>query len=188
MRTPELELRDAATTVEDHAQQVVDAIGDLTDVVLVGHSYGGMPITVAADRVAERLARLVYLDALTPRDGDTAWTERPDLERFMTSHAQDGLIPPIPPEYVGADPAHYDLLRERLTTTPLRCMAEPVPLTGAGASVPRTYVLCTQSGFKPVAERVRGEPGWDYREIDTKHMAMLTAPREVTEILLELAA
>ena len=187
MRTPDLELRDAETTVEDHAQQVVDAIGDLGDVVLVGHSYGGMPITLAADRVPERIARLVYLDALAPRDGDTAWTERPDLERFMTSHARDGLIPPIPPEYVGADPEHYGLLRERLTTTPLRCMAEPIALTGAGASVPRTYVLCTQSGFGPVAERVRGEDGWDYREIDTRHMAMLTAPRDVTELLLDCA-
>jgi hypothetical protein len=54
--------------------------------------------------------------------------------------------------------------------------------------VPRTYVLCTQSGFKPVAERVRREPGWNYREIDTRHMAMLTAPREVTALLLGLAA
>jgi pimeloyl-ACP methyl ester carboxylesterase len=188
VRTPDLELRDAATTVADHAQQIVEAIGDLDDVVLVGHSYGGMPITVAADRVPERLARLVYLDALAPRDGDTAWSERPDLERFMTSHARDGLIPPIPPEYVGADPEHYELLRERLRTTPLRCMADPVALTGAGASVPRAYVLCTQSGFRPVADRVRDEPGWDYREIDTKHMAMLTAPHEVTELLLELAA
>jgi pimeloyl-ACP methyl ester carboxylesterase len=187
VRTPDLELRDSATTVDDHAQQIVDAIGGLSDVVLVGHSYGGMPITVAADRVPERLARLVYLDAFAPRDGDTAWTERPDLERFMTSHAREGLIPPIPPEYVGAEPEHYALLRERLTTTPLRCMAEPVSLSGAGTSVPRTYVLCTQSGFGPVAERVRGEPGWDSREIDTKHMAILTAPREVTEMLLECA-
>ncbi|MFL5938315.1 MAG: alpha/beta fold hydrolase [Gaiellaceae bacterium] len=188
VRTPDLELRDAETTVEDHARQVVAAIDDLTDVVLVGHSYGGMPIAVAADRVPERLARVVYLDAFAPRDGDCAWTERPDLERFMTSHARDGLIPPIPPQYVGADPEHYERLRERLTTTPLRCLAEPVRLVGVGESVARTYVWCTQSGFAPVAERVRATPGWDYREVDTKHMAMLTAPREVAALLLELAA
>jgi len=180
-------MRDAATTVDDHAQQVIGAIGDLTDVVLVGHSYGGMPVAVVADRLPERLARVVYLDAFAPRDGDTAWTERPDLERFMTSHASDGLIPPIPPEYVGADPEHYDALHERLTTTPLRALAEPVPLAGAGEDVPRTYVLCTQSGFQPVAERVRAEPGWDYRELDTKHMAPLTAPRELAALLLACA-
>ena len=187
VRAPDLEMRVAGTTVEDHAQQVIDAIGDLSDVVLVGHSYGGMPIAVVADRVPDRLARVVYLDAFAPRDGDCAWTERPDLERFMTSHAQDGLIPPIPPEYTGADPEHYDLLRERLTTTPLRCLAEPIRLTVAAGRVPRTYVWCTQSGFGPVARRVHGEAGWDYRELDTKHMAMYTAPAELTALLLELA-
>jgi len=181
-------LRDAETTVEDHAEQVIAAIGDLANVFLVGHSYGGMPIAVTADRVPERLECVVYLDAFAPRDGDCAWTERPDLERFMTSHASDGLIPPIPPQYVGADPEHYELLGKRLTTTPLRCLAEPVALTGAGEAVPRTYVWCTQSGFTPVANRVKAAPSWDYRELDTKHMAMLTAPREVAALLLELAA
>ena len=96
MRAPDLEMRQAATSVADHAQQVIDAIGDLTEVVLVGHSYGGLPIAVVTDRVPERLVRVVYLDAFAPRDGDCAWTERPDLERFMTSHARDGLVPPIP--------------------------------------------------------------------------------------------
>ena len=187
MRTPDLELRVAETTVEDHALQVVDAIGDLREVVLVGHSYGGMPIAVAADRVPERLARVVHLDAFAPRDGDCAWTERPDLERFMTARAHDGLIPPIPPEYVGCDPEHYDLLRAGLTTTPLRCLAEPVRLSGAGERVARTYVLCSRSGFAPVAERVRSEPGWDVRELDTKHMAMYTAPQALAELLLDCA-
>jgi pimeloyl-ACP methyl ester carboxylesterase len=187
VRAPDLELRDATTTVEDHARQVLDAIGELTDVVLVGHSYGGRPVAVVADRVPERLARVVHLDAFAPRNGDNAWSERPDLERFLTSHVSDGLIPPIPPEYVGADPEHFDLLRERLTTTPLRCFTEPVRLGRDGADVPRTYVLCTKSGFHPVAERVRNEPGWDCRELDTQHMAMLTAPQELAALLLELA-
>jgi hypothetical protein len=137
--------------------------------------------------VPDKLARVVYLDAFAPRDGDCGWTERPELERFMTARASHGFIPPIPPEYVGCDPEHYDLLRERLTTTPLRCLSEPIRLTGTGERVPRTYVWCTQSGFKPIAERVRNEPGWDYRELDTKHMAMYTAPGELTALLLELA-
>lgn len=180
-------MRVAETTVEDHARQVLDAIGDLTDVVLVGHSYGGRPMAVVADLVPERLARVVHLDAFAPCDGDTAWSERPDLERFLTSHVRDGLIPPIPPEYVGADPEHFDLLRKRLTTTPLRCFTEPVRIAGDVAHVPRTYVLCTKSGFHRVAERVRDQPGWDCRELDTQHMAMLTAPEELSALLLELA-
>src|SRR5262249_52446090 len=135
VRAPDLEMGDATTTVDDHSHQVVEAIGNLSDVVLVGHSYGGMPTAVAADRVPTRLARVVSLDAFAPRDGDTAWTVRPELERYLTSQARDGLIPAISPEDAGADPEHYDLLRERLTTMPLRCFTEPVHLTGAGRRV-----------------------------------------------------
>jgi hypothetical protein len=62
-----------------------------------------------------------------------------------------------------------------------------VRLTGEGERVPRTYVLCTKSGFGPVAERVRCEPGWDNRELETQHMAMLTAPLELAALLLEFS-
>jgi pimeloyl-ACP methyl ester carboxylesterase len=180
-------MRDAAIGNEDHAAQVVDAIGELTNVVLVGHSLGGMPIAVVADRIPERLARVVYLDAFAPSDGESAWSQRPDLERAFLPHARDGLITPVPPEIAGADPEDHDLLREGLTTTPLRCYAEPVHLTGAGESVPRTYVWCTRSGFGEVARRLRDDPAWDVRDLETKHMAMYTAPRELADLLLDCA-
>jgi pimeloyl-ACP methyl ester carboxylesterase len=188
VRTPDLEMRDAQVGVEDHAAQVIDAIGDLTDVVLVGHSLGGMPIAVVADRIPERLAQVVYLDAFAPGDGESAWSQRPDLERAFLPHVRDGLLAPIPPEFAGADPEDYDLLHNGLTTTPLRCNTEPVHLTGAGERVQRTYIWCTRSGFGEIARRLRDDPAWDVRELDTKHMAMYTAPRELAEMLLELAA
>ena len=71
VRTPDLEMRDASVGIDDHAEQVVHALGDLRDVVLVGHSYAGLPIAVVADRVPERLARVVYLDAFAPTHGDS---------------------------------------------------------------------------------------------------------------------
>ncbi len=180
-------MRDAAIGNEDHAAQVIDTIGDLTDVVLVGHSLGGMPIAVVADRIPERLARVVYLDSFAPRNGESAWSQRPDLERAFLPHAHDGLITPIPPEIAGADPEDYDLLRAGLTTTPLRCMSEPIRLTGAGDVVPRTYIWCTRSGFGEIAARLRADPAWDVRDLETKHMAMYTAPRELADLLLDLA-
>jgi pimeloyl-ACP methyl ester carboxylesterase len=187
VRTPDLEMRNAAIGVEDHAAQVIGAVDDLTDVVLVGHSYGGMPIAVVADRIPERLARVVYLDAFAPTNGESAWGQRPDLERVFLPQARDGLLPPIAPDFAGAEPADYDLLRQGLTTTPLRCNTEPVRLTGAGERVPRTYVWCTRSGFGGIARRLQDDPTWDVRELDTKHMAMYTAPRELAELLIELA-
>jgi pimeloyl-ACP methyl ester carboxylesterase len=187
VRTPDLEMCDAKIGVEEHAQQVIDAIGDLTDVVLVGHSYGGMPIAVVADRIHARLARVVYLDAFAPNDGQSAWSQRPELKQVFLPQARDGLAPPIPPEFAGADPEDYDVLREGLTTTPLRCMAEPVRLTGAGERLPHTYIWCTRSGFGEIAGRLRENPAWDVHELDTKHMAMYTVPRELADLLLELA-
>jgi pimeloyl-ACP methyl ester carboxylesterase len=187
VRTPDLEMRDASVGIDDHAEQVVDAIGDLRDVVLVGHSYAGLPIAVVADRIPERFARVVYLDAFAPTDGDSGVAQRPELLESFVPRARDGLLPPIPPESAGADEADYELLRAGLTTTPLRCWMDPVQLTGAGERVPRTYIWCTRSGFGKVAARLREDPTWDFRALDTKHMAMYTAPRELADLLLELA-
>jgi pimeloyl-ACP methyl ester carboxylesterase len=187
VRTPDLEMRDADIGVDDHAAQVIDAIGELTDVVLVGHSYGGMPIAVVADRIPERLARVVYLDAFAPSDGDSGVSQRPDLVDWIVPLARNGLLPPIPPEQVGADEADYELLRSGLTTTPLRCWTDPVRLTGAGERVPRTYIWCLRSGYGKIARRLREDPTWDVRELDTTHMATYTVPNELAALLLELA-
>lgn len=187
VRTPELEMLDSSVGIDDHAEQVVDAIGDLRDVVLVGHSYAGLPIAVVADRIPEQLARVVYLDAFAPFDGDSGVSQRPDLLESFVPLARDGLLPPIPPEYAGADEADYELLSAGLTTTPLRCWTDPVRLTGAGERVPRTYIWCTRSGFGELAARLREDATWDFRALDTKHMAMLTVPRELADLLLELA-
>jgi pimeloyl-ACP methyl ester carboxylesterase len=161
---------------------------DLGGVVLVGHSYGGMPITVAAERVPEGLARLVYLDAFAPADGQSALDTRPDLaEAFATWHT-GGLLPPIPPEFAGVDTEEQaQLLRDRLTTTPMRCLEEPVALSSAAAAgLPHSYILCGGSGFRETAARVRAE-GWDYHELPTQHMAMLTMPVQLAELLAGIA-
>lgn len=186
--TPDLEMQDAETSVEDHALEVIFAIGELEDVVLVGHSYGGMPIAVVADRIPERLARVIYLDSFAPRHGESSFDQRPELREPLTRGERNGLMPPIPPDFAGADEEDYPLLIERLQTTPLRCMTEPVSLRGAGDFVPRTYVWCTQSGFGAIAARFREDPSWDYRELDTKHMCMLTRPRDTAELLLACTA
>jgi len=74
-------LDDPETGLDRHADDVVRVLDehDLRGVVLVGHSYGGMPITVVAERAPERLRRLVYLDAFAPADGQSALDTRPDL-------------------------------------------------------------------------------------------------------------
>jgi len=184
--TPELEMLDAATSIEDHAQQVVDAMDGLSDVVLAGHSYAGLPVALVTDRIPGRIAHAVYVDSFAPFDGESGVDQRPELENSIVPLARDGLLPPIAPEFAGVDKEDYELLRKGLTTTPLRCWTEPIHLTGAGDAVRRTYVWCTRSGFAGVADRLRSD-GWDVRAIETKHMVMLTRPRELADVLLEVA-
>lgn len=178
------------TTLADHVRAVVDLLEerDLRDVVLVGHSYGGMPITGAAEHVPARLRRLVYLDAFVPEDGQCAFDTRPDLAATLGASAVAGLVPPIDPRFAGIETEEQaQMLRARLTTTPLRVLTDPISLDDRrAAGVPRTFIFCTRSGFGGIAARARGL-GWDYRELDTPHMAQLTAPEELAELLLTVA-
>jgi hypothetical protein len=136
--------------------------------------------------VPDRLSRLVFLDAVDPRDGECLLTVRPDLA-VLTDQAVDGLVPPIDPWSVGVETREQaELLRRRLTTTPLRAFEEPVRLESPeAAALPRTHVWCTRSGYAEVARRAR-EDGYDYRELDAPHMGILTHPAEVAGILLSL--
>lgn len=182
---------DPATTLEDHAAHVAQTVlsSDLTGIHLVGHSYGGMPITGAAERVPERIGRLVYLDAFAPQDGQSAFDTRPDLDSALRPRAQDGLIPPLDPWFAGVDTEEQaERLRRLLTTTPLQVLTDRIELRNPAArSVPRTYVSCTKSGFAQTAARARAA-GWDYHELEAGHMVMEVAPQAVAALLSEIAA
>jgi SAM-dependent methyltransferase/pimeloyl-ACP methyl ester carboxylesterase len=182
---------DPATALEDHVAHVAQTVvnGDLTGVHLVGHSYGGMPITGAAERVPERIARLVYLDAFAPRDGQSAFDTRPDLDSALRPGAQGGLLPPLDPWFAGVDTEEQaQRLRRLLTTTPLRVLTDRIELRNPAARrIPRSFVFCTRSGFAEIAGRARAA-GWDYHELEAGHMAMEVAPRAVADLLCELAA
>ena len=171
-----------------HVQDILGVLEyeDLHEVILVGHSYGGLVITGVAERVPERLAQLVYLDALVPQDGQSGWdVTDPALrarieERVRTQGDGWRLLPPRDaPARITAHP-HTPLLQKLLIKNP------------AAARLPHTFVSCTQNQagrltMDPIAARVRAE-GWGYYEVEADHMAMLTAPQAVVDILLEIAA
>jgi pimeloyl-ACP methyl ester carboxylesterase len=170
-----------------HMQDILGVLEyeDLHEVILVGHSYGGLVITAVAERVPERLAQLVYLDALVPQDGQSGWDVtdpalRARIEQRVRTQG-DGwrLLPPS-----GA-PA-------RITAHPHKPLLQPLVIKNpAAARLPHTFVSCTQNQagrltMDPIAARVRAE-GWCYYEVEADHMAMVTAPQAVAEILLEIA-
>jgi pimeloyl-ACP methyl ester carboxylesterase len=168
---------------------------DLSDVVLVGHSYGGMVISGVAATAPERLRQLIYLDAYVPSAGESEvdlWPSemRAEIESDATAHS--GLRPPPSPEFMGiTDPALVDWVRERITAHPMATYTEAVPPGSARSNaLARAYISCTEGPltpvFEPFAEKAR-EAGWPVREIPTGHDAMLTAPETLAELLLELS-
>jgi pimeloyl-ACP methyl ester carboxylesterase len=184
--------------LETHVRDLLNMLEyeNVRDVVLVGHSYAGMVITAVADRAPERIARLVYLDAFVPADGqalvDLLPPERRDMFLEQARTGEQLSVPSPPPELWGvADEDDLAWVRPRVVPQPLATFTEALHLDHADATPTRTYVACTASAtattFRPFAERVRADPAWRYREIATGHDAMITAPDALAALLLEAA-
>jgi pimeloyl-ACP methyl ester carboxylesterase len=172
----------------------------LDQVVLVGHSYGGVVVTGVAARMAARIRRLVYLDAIVPQAGDSSISLMdpafgPVLRQAASTNDPPWLVPVFDAGRYGiSDPEDLIWLASRLTPQPLKAISDPLPATGVGDldSIPRTFIYCTEnngaaSHFGRFAEAFRHRPGWSYAELPTGHDAMITMPKEVAG-LLERAA
>ena len=177
----------------DLETHVADLLGvlhceDLRDLILLGHSYGGMLATVLADRAPERFTQLIYLDAFVPRDGQALVDLLPPEARRHWSD-EDWRTPPNP---LSPDTSPEDVawITPRRVPQPRRCFTQPVKLTGAGAGLRRTYVRCARPGaidvFLPFAQRAQTE-GWRYLEIDATHSPNVTAPDALARLLDDLA-
>ena len=169
---------------------------DLTDVVLIGHSYGGMVATGVADRAPERIRHLVYLDAFAPRNGEAAMSLQPEAVRLRMADAVrtsgDGWrVPPnpMPPDTSEADVAWA---MPKRVMQPVKTFQQPIELTGAVEKLPRSYIYCTRSGpgdvFRQFAQRAKTEPGWRYVEMDASHNPHITCPESLMAVLNELAS
>ena len=167
-------------------------------VILVGHSYGGMVITGVADRAADRISELVYLDAAHPRDGESLAIVAPaQMEpTYAGVRVVDGVelvMWPFPgmAQFFGiTDPADAAWTESKLTPHPWKCFAQPLTLRNgdAAARLKRTNINCTASlGSSPGEARARQLEGDRNFEIDTGHDLMITEPEAVTGLLLQVA-
>ena len=180
-----------ATHVEDVVARL--EMEYLRDVVLVGHSSGGAVITGVAQRAAERLAALVYLDAFVPRPGESVLDLlRPERrDHFLAAvdgndrialdwdAAMDG--------WAVRAPADRAWLRSRLRPHPLGALADPLPPTLL-PDLPRHYVHCTDKpggdSFTRFATAAQQGQAWRLDVLDTGHDAMVTAPQQLTAVLM----
>lgn len=171
---------------------------DLRDAILVGHSYGGMVITGAADRAPDRVAHRVYLDAKPPRDGQSLvdisgpFMSAARADSRMVDGVEMCLFPSDEtlPFYGVVDPDTLGWMRERLTPHPWRCFEQPIKLTNPTAlqSIPQSHISTTTFMSLRNVERLRAESDGRVWGIDTGHDLMITEPRKVAELLGHIAA
>ena len=160
------------STLTDHIAQVLslleDPPSDMMDVILVGHSYGGIVVTGVADKVQDRIRRLIYLDTAVPVDGLSLF------DHFARC---------------GVDPTSFEGLE------PFPSLVEPLRFNEeAWRAIPKTYVHCTRSEFLSVTEheipRVKErltQDSWEYLELDSGHVCMFDKPSETADILMRHA-
>ncbi len=168
---------------------------DLQQVILVGHSYGGMVISGAAERAAARLAQLVYLDAFFPESGKAVADYGPGalLEQLAQARGDGWRLAhtwmSTTEEFFNVtDPVDLAWVNPRLGDQPLKTFLQPVQLPAdAGRSLVRTYIQTTHSPlFEEAAERAR-QAGFRYAELfSAGHDAMVTQPVELARMLIEL--
>lgn len=177
------------THIADVANLVV--FEGLSDVVLVGHSYGGMVITGVADQLADRISTLVYLDALVPEDGDTLLNLRPEYHALFFEAAASGggrLIAPGPASAFDARAEFWPLIDANATPHPLTCFTQALSLTGAHLRVKqRLYIYAKGGIFDGSYDRFRNDEGAQVEEItEAGHSVMLDQPEEVCRILVDV--
>jgi pimeloyl-ACP methyl ester carboxylesterase len=192
------------TTTTDLTTHITDVVNtliyeDLHDVILVGHSYGGMVITGVADRAAERIKELVYLDAAHPSEGQSLVDTAPASMAFARSSSQvvDGVELVMWPNdtMVAAmgvtDPADVAVLRAKMVPHPWKAFEERLRFENGDAArrIPRTNINCSMNlRNSSDADRARQLDGHRNFEIDTGHDLMITEPDKVTAMFLEIAA
>jgi pimeloyl-ACP methyl ester carboxylesterase len=191
-------LASPAIDLETHIRDVLGVLEmeDLRDVVLIGHSYGGMVATGVADRARHRIAQLIYLDAFVPRDAQSLLDLQPaevrERMRELARSAGDGWR--LPPNPMPADTPAADVAwaAGRRLPQPIKTFEQALRLDGNVQPPPRSYIYCRRIGptdvFRQFAERAQRESGWRYFEIDSSHNPHITAPQELAALLEKIVA
>ena len=188
-------LASRAVNLTLHITDIVNVLEfeDLRDVVVIGHSFGGVVATGVADRARDRVARVIYVDAFVPEDGQSLMDLVPaaarDAMRNGAHVAGDGWrvpprdMPPDTPEQIRT------WAMPRRVAHPIAAFEEPVRLSGEPLP-PRAYIYCQRidgdDRFGPFAARARRE-AWPYAEIDASHNPHITAPQELCALLQQLS-
>ena len=179
-----------------HVQDVIALCEsqNLRDVILVGHSSGGFMAHVIADRIPERVAHIVNLDGMVPENGKSLADLIGETWDFFKKKAVESgdewWCPPILEWTFGVSGADLEWAQSKLTPHPLKTLTTPVTLSNPAAqSIPSTFILCSNGMTEEeiaAEEKKFAGLGMNFRNLPTGHDAMITMPKELAKILLEL--
>ena len=164
---------------------------DLSEVTLVGHSYGGLVIGGVAEAIPERIKHLVYLDAYIPQDNKSAFDIVPGLEaiykeRALTERSREWLVASYEPEEFGVtNSVDINWMKTRLSPMPWHTHDQPIRITNPKSKrLPKSYISCTEFGESQFKAQ-KSQEDWDYHELKTGHDAMITVPDKLAAQLLQ---
>ncbi len=182
--------------IETAIEDVLNVIkyNDLTDFILVGHSFAGKVVAAVADRIPEKVKMILYLDAFRPEKNFRTAQGAFDPQEFGPLKPGQWTIPLTNQilDYIGKDVKGQDRewLLSKATPWPLRLANEPVTLSKKFDSIRNTFIFCTGGG-DPVDEILAGKWGkldGPYKVIDSGHYPMITKPDELVEDMVSLSA
>jgi len=194
---------DALPSLKTYISDITELIEakDLQNCILVGHSYGGMVITGVADRLADRMQRMIYVDAAVPSDGDDFASHVPDIseenankrrEAFRSLSADGVWIQPMDPQLAGVTNIDdINWVKQESRPHPLSTWLEPLIFENNGLShIPKTYILSTNPptdimGYPIHGAIAKDSRDWKYREIHCGHASMIIEPDKLAKLLLE---
>jgi pimeloyl-ACP methyl ester carboxylesterase len=186
----------AGIDLATHVTDVVNVMKweGLSDVVLCGHSYGGVVISGVAEQMAAAIRSIVFLDAFMPRNGESVLDlTGPMVQVAIRSAVQRGdvTIPPRPAEAFGVNPADRAWVDRLCVGHPVATFTDKIALSGARDRIARKSYIRAKSYANPGFDRALGEAradaSWRTYEVPSGHDVMVDMPERLCEILLEVA-
>jgi pimeloyl-ACP methyl ester carboxylesterase len=189
LANPEIDLN-------SHIEDMLNVIKyeDLRDIVLIGHSYGGMVATGVADRARDKVRQLIYIDAFVPGDGQSLLDlyEADRLRVRELARSGDGWRVAPNPTPSDTPPGDVEWLTARRVDMPIKCFESQLKMHGSALTLPRSYIYATRitpaDTFGPFARMAKSDPAWNYHEIDASHSPNVTAPDALMALLQKIAA
>jgi len=185
-----IHLMSPSIDLDTHVADIVNVIKqeDLSDIVLVGHSYGGMVVTGVADLLPDKVKSLVYLDAFVPNNGNA-------LVNFLPpghpppKPASDYTLAPLPASFFGATPEVAAMVDARTTPMPTACFTQALKLGGGiDRMKKKTYVYCNvpaPTTFTQFYEKLKDDKAWTVHTLPCTHLVQIDMPEELAKLLLQ---